>query len=49
METELGDSLSIRMKMEKCYQTLIRNGWVGAEEEALLGHWFQDLSDLHVI
>jgi hypothetical protein len=49
METDLEDSLSVRMKMEKCYQTLIRNGWVGAEEEALLGHWFQDLSDLHVI
>lgn len=41
--------MSERTMMETCYQTLIRNGWVGAEEEALLGHWFADLEALRVI
>ena len=34
--------------MESCYQTLIRHGWVGKEEEGLLHAWFSDLDDLGV-
>jgi hypothetical protein len=39
----LGDAGTLRVMMERCYQTLIRKGWVGAQEEALLGAWFDDL------
>lgn len=31
--------------MEICYQTLIRHGWVGSEEETLLAAWFADLGN----
>lgn len=34
---------STRAMMERCYEALIRNGWVGADEELLLGAWFYDL------
>ena len=37
---------SIRTMMEICYATLIRKGWVGAEEEELLQAWFHDLGTL---
>lgn len=35
---------STQAMMEKCYEVLIRKGWVGAEEEPLLGCWFEDLA-----
>ncbi len=37
---------SIQAMMETCYQSLIRHGWVGKEEEALLQSWFSDLHHL---
>jgi hypothetical protein len=37
---------TVQIMMESCYQTLIRNGWVGQEEEELLQSWFSDLGDL---
>jgi hypothetical protein len=39
-----GDTM--QSMMESCYQTLIRHGWVGSEEEDLLRAWFDDLSAL---
>jgi hypothetical protein len=39
---------SVRMMMEKCYQTLIHHGWVGSEEEPLLNAWFSDLEALDI-
>ncbi len=38
---KIGDSL--QSMMESCYQTLIRNGWVGSDEESLLRAWFDDI------
>lgn len=40
---------SIQTMMESCYQTLIRHGWVGSEEEFLLQSWFEDLRSLSLI
>jgi len=40
---------SIQTLMESCYQTLIRQGWVGKEEEVLLQAWFEDLQSLRQI
>lgn len=37
---------TVQVMMETCYQTLIRHGWVGKEEEELLQSWFSDLGDL---
>lgn len=37
---------TVQVMMESCYQTLIRHGWVGKEEEELLQSWFSDLDDL---
>lgn len=37
---------TVQVMMETCYQTLIRHGWVGKEEEELLQSWFSDLDDL---
>jgi hypothetical protein len=34
--------------MERCYQALIREGWVGAGEESLLRAWLRDLHDLGI-
>jgi hypothetical protein len=39
----LSDTRSTRVMMERCYETLIRNGWVGQAEEKLLEAWFCDL------
>lgn len=39
---------SVRVMMERCYEVLIRNGWIGPEEEALLNAWFTDLDCLGV-
>lgn len=44
MSLDFGISAEIPAMMEICYQTLIRHGWVGAEEEKLLIAWFADLS-----
>lgn len=41
---DFGSSTEIPAMMEICYQTLIRKGWVGADEEKLLTAWFADLS-----
>jgi hypothetical protein len=35
--------LSVRAMMERCYEALMRRGWVGAGEEELLEAWFADL------
>lgn len=43
-EIELGAELSTRVMMERCYETLIRPGWVGPDEERLLTAWFEDLA-----
>ncbi len=40
---------SIQSMMERCYQMLIRHGWVGSDEEPLLGAWFDDLKALRLI
>lgn len=37
---------SLPLMMESCYEVLIRNGWVGTEEEGLLHAWFKDLENL---
>jgi hypothetical protein len=34
--------------LESCYETLIRGGWVGAGEEALLTAWCEDLEAIGV-
>lgn len=39
---------STRTMVEKCYEVLIRKGWVGAEEEALLQCWFEDLASMDI-
>jgi hypothetical protein len=44
MELDLGATRAIPAMMETCYQTLIRHGWVGTAEEALLTAWFADLA-----
>ena len=41
---DFGTSTNIHEMMERCYQTLIQNGWVGDEEESLLTAWFSDLA-----
>jgi hypothetical protein len=41
-----GDSL--QTMLEASYEVLIRHGWVGAEEEALLQAWFEDLQTLGI-
>jgi hypothetical protein len=44
-----GPGDSIPSMMETCYATLIRHGWVGSEEESLLGAWFADLKQAGAI
>lgn len=39
---------SMRVMMERCYQVLMGNGWVGREEEGLLQAWFADLEAIGV-
>jgi len=39
---------TIPAMMERCYQALIREGWVGAGEESLLRAWLRDLHDLGI-
>ena len=39
---------SFQTMMERCYQEMIRHGWVGSEEETLLRAWFEDLHALGV-
>lgn len=45
-ELSFGHDASTRTMMEQSYQTLIRHGWVGVEEEPLLQAWFDDLADM---
>ena len=40
---------SLRRMMERCYEVLMRHGWVGQEEEVLLQAWFGDLETLGVL
>lgn len=40
---DLKSDMSMRNMMEHCYQALMENGWIGREEESLLGAWFDDL------
>lgn len=37
---------SVMDSMEQSYQTLIRHGWVGSEEECLLEAWLDDLGHI---
>jgi len=46
MALDFGKAAGIPQMMESCYQALIRHGWVGAEEEALLTTWTSDLEKL---
>jgi hypothetical protein len=39
---------SVEVMVERCYETLIRRGWVGAGEELLLRAWLDDLRGLGV-
>lgn len=48
-QLDLKPDTSIRNMMEICYETLIRHGWVGRGEEALLGAWFEDIRSLRPI
>lgn len=43
MALDFGASRDIPALMESCYETLIRHGWVGVGEEALLTAWLNDL------
>lgn len=49
MDLPLKSGDSLQSMMESCYEVLIRNEWVGAEEEALLQAWFEDLQTLSAI
>jgi hypothetical protein len=49
LELPLAANQSIRSMMEVCYESMIRNGWVGANEEDLLQAWFSDLEALNSI
>ncbi|MEI7912593.1 MAG: STELLO glycosyltransferase family protein [Verrucomicrobiota bacterium] len=39
---------TLRLMMERCYEVLIRHGWVGQDEEPLLQAWLADLEALDV-
>ncbi|MCB0768761.1 MAG: DUF288 domain-containing protein, partial [Flavobacteriales bacterium] len=43
---DFGGETSIPKLLESCYECLIRNGWVGAEEEGLVTTWLADLAKL---
>lgn len=43
LEISFGSSASTRLMMERCYERLMRSGWVGVGEESLLTAWFNDL------
>lgn len=42
----LGSDEPVQVMMERCYELLIRHGWLGEQEEALLQAWFSDLQSL---
>jgi hypothetical protein len=44
MALDFGTTTDIPAMMELCYGTLMRHGWVGAEEELLLKTWLADLT-----
>lgn len=48
MTLDFGGSTDIPRLMERCYETLMSRGWVGAQEEVLLRAWFADLAALQV-
>lgn len=43
LEIRMLEHESTRVMMERCYEVLIRNGWVNAGEELLLRAWLDDL------
>ena len=43
---DFGVSRSIPYLLELCYECLIRNGWVGEQEEKLLTTWLADLKEI---
>jgi hypothetical protein len=43
LDLNLDAASGIQRMMEICYEALIPNGWVGAQEESLLQAWFADL------
>jgi hypothetical protein len=48
METTLPQDLSSGIMLEKCYQTMIRNGWIDPSEETILSAWLNDLETLGI-
>jgi len=48
LEISLTQEEPVRMMMERCYEVLMRNGWVGPDEESLLQAWFADLESMSV-
>lgn len=46
--TPLPASMGVRTQVETCYQQMIRNGWIGADEELLLQAWFNDLEAIGI-
>ena len=44
LSLNLADCGDIPSMMERCYEALMRAGWVGEGEEALLTAWFKDLT-----
>lgn len=48
MGLELDPDMTTRRMTELCYEAMMRHGWVGGGEEALLDAWFRDLADLGI-
>jgi hypothetical protein len=46
MKLDFGADTNMFVLIEKCYECLIREGWVGKEEEILLAAWISDLKNL---
>ncbi len=44
LETDLAGTSAVSTMMERCYQTMIRRGWVSPAEEQLLQAWLADLA-----
>lgn len=44
-----GKGVTMRVMLESCYQVMIREGWIGPEEENLLNAWCDDLEVLDAI
>jgi hypothetical protein len=40
--------MSLRVMLERCYETMISRGWLAGAEETLLQAWLDDLAGLGV-